>query len=724
MKRLFTSLFFFTLLTLSLSAQEGSWTHYFASTKAGDIDARGNDILVAPQGNGLVHYDALGNATHFHVSNSGIPSNDVKKVAIDASGNWWIYTENLITRYDGAAWESWTRSEIGLSASATITNIKSGPDGKVYVASTLGAAVYGNGSWSTVKTSNSGVPSDNIRDIAFGSDGKVYFATAAGLGIQDDANWTVINGTSTGIANLNVIVSVGVTQTGVIWVAAGAITASRKFYFFENGVWTELIPANIGLSSPGFASEVIVDQLDRTVLAFWFGVFIFSDGVWTAFIDTDFGCTIFPPVVTNPIIGAVDGAGQIWTNACNLTRFDGAAWEIVPTGNSALPAYNTNAISQDTEGNMWFATESGIVRYDGNTWTHFNPLDLGANIPGAHSIFGDPSGNVWAGLMVNSEILRYDGETWAYFDTCQALWPTIPSLVWTTAAAPNGDVWFSIVPQNTFGSRLARFSNENWTFFTPSNSPLPSGFSDMTAIAFTPDGIGWFGNAISGLFRYDGTAWETFNTSNSGLASDKIYDLAVAPDGALWACTDAGLSRYDGAGWTTLNASNSAIPYDQTYRIAFDGSGNLYLGFSSGSAPGVLSNGVWTELIPPSLETISSWPPVYALFVDSEDRLWFSLYLSSDVFVYDPTPPVSAEERAPAAFQIRAYPNPATGVVTLDLGAPLEKETPVWVSNMQGQLLRSAVLSGEQASVDLSGLPAGMYVVWVMGRGMVRVVKR
>lgn len=722
MKRLFTSLFFFSLWTLSLSAQEGSWTHYFASTKAGDIDARGNDILVAATG--LVHYDTLGNATHFHVSNSAIPSNDVKKVAIDASGDWWIYTENLITRYDGAAWESWTRIEIGLSASATITNIKSGPDGKVYVASTLGAAVYGNGSWSAIKTSNSGVPSDNIRDIAFGSDGKVYFATAAGLGIQDGANWTVINGTSTGIANLNSISSVAITQAGVIWVAAGAITASRKFYFFENGVWTELIPANIGLSSPGFASEIIVDQLDRTVLAFWFGVFIFSDGVWTAFIDTDFGCTIFPPVVTNPIIGAVDGAGQIWTNACNLTRFDGAAWEIVPTGNSALPAYEpTNAISQDTEGNMWFATGSGIVRYDGNTWTHFNPLDLGANIEAVHSIFGDPSGNVWAGLWQNSEILRYDGENWAYFDTCQTLWPTEPSLVWTTEAAPNGDVWFSVVPQNTFGSRLARFSDESWTFFTPSNSPLPSGFSDMTAIAFTPDGTGWFGNGASGLFRYDGAAWETFNTGNSGLASDKIYDLAVAPDGALWACTDAGLSRYDGAGWTTLNASNSAIPYDQTYRIAFDGSGNLYLGFSFGPAPGVLSNGIWTELTPPPFEAIGFGGTPYGFFIDKDDRLWFSLYLESDVFVYDPTPPVSAEEQAPAAFRIRAYPNPATGMVTLDLGAPLEKETPVWVSNMQGQLVRSAVVSGEQVSVDLSGLPAGMYVVNVLERGMVKVVK-
>jgi PKD repeat protein len=73
--------------------------------------------------------------------------------------------------------------------------------------------------------------------------------------------------------------------------------------------------------------------------------------------------------------------------------------------------------------------------------------------------------------------------------------------------------------------------------------------------------------------------------------------------------------------------------------------------------------------------------------------------------------------------RLSVYPNPATGVVNLDLGAPLEKETPVWVSNLQGQVVRRALVSGRQASVDLNGLPAGMYIISVLGRGMAKVAK-
>jgi ligand-binding sensor domain-containing protein len=712
-------LIFIALFSCSLSAQEGVWTHYFGSTKAMAIDARGNDILVAAIG--LVHYDTMGNATHYHLCNSGIPSDYIDKVAIDANGDWWVNADDIIARYDGADWQTWTMGQTGLPSSAAVRTLKVSPGNALYATTDAGVAIYLNGSWSVINTSNSGLPGNVVRDVAFGADGKTCFATDAGLGILDGSNWTVVNGGSTGISNLNSIFSVAVTQTGVIWVAAGTTNFNKKFFSFENNTWTELIPANIGLAGAGIAARVITDHLNRTVLTFTLAVSILSEGVWTHFVDdTGFGCSV-PEDILNGIAAAVDGAGQIWTNACNLTRFDGAAWEIMPTGNSALTE-ETNAISQDTEGNMWFATESGIVRFDGNAWTHFNPLDLGANFDAVHSIFGDPSGNVWAGLMANSEILRYDGENWAYFDTCQTLFPE-PSFVWTTEAAPNGDLWFSIVPQNWYGSSLARFSDGSWTFFTPSNSPLPSGSTDMTAIAFTPDGAGWFGNGASGIFRYDGTAWETFNTGNSGLASDKIRDLALSPDGALWACTEAGLSRYDGADWTTLNASNSDIPSDNTLRIAFDDSGSLYLSYNTtGPKLAVLSDGAWTKLIPPPLEDIFPTAP-YALFVDNDDRLWFSLYQYPNVYVYDPTPPVSTGERMPFALQITTCPNPTTGVVTLELGVPLEKETPVLVSNMQGQLVRSAVASGKQVRVDLSALPSGIYVVWVMGRGMVRVVK-
>ncbi len=91
-----------------------------------------------------------------------------------------------------------------------------------------------------------------------------------------------------------------------------------------------------------------------------------------------------------------------------------------------------------------------------------------------------------------------------------------------------------------------------------------------------------------------------------------IRDLAFAPDGALWACTDNGLARFDGIGWTTMNTANSNIPSDDVGRIVIDGSGNLYILHRNPTIQiAVYRNGEWSDLLPPGYE---STPPMFYPF--------------------------------------------------------------------------------------------------------------
>ncbi|RPI80550.1 MAG: hypothetical protein EHM42_11965 [Planctomycetaceae bacterium] len=55
--------------------------------------------------------------------------------------------------------------------------------------------------------------------------------------------------------------------------------------------------------------------------------------------------------------------------------------------------------------------------------------------------------------------------------------------------------------------------------------------------------------------------------SNSGLPSNRVSFLAQAPDGAIWAATNAGLARYDGQNWTDLGQVGDATT-TQTYSFA------------------------------------------------------------------------------------------------------------------------------------------------------------
>ena len=55
---------------------------------------------------------------------------------------------------------------------------------------------------------------------------------------------------------------------------------------------------------------------------------------------------------------------------------------------------------------------------------------------------------------------------------------------------------------------------------------------------------------------------KVFNSSNSGLPSNIIYDVKF--DGSIAKiATDGGYVEYDGINWTVFNTSNSAIPSDK-----------------------------------------------------------------------------------------------------------------------------------------------------------------
>ncbi|GAB5520782.1 MAG: hybrid sensor histidine kinase/response regulator [Rhodothermales bacterium] len=86
------------------------------------------------------------------------------------------------------------------------------------------------------------------------------------------------------------------------------------------------------------------------------------------------GCLSVLPVVAQPL------------TTRSYTRADGLASDYV------------FAIFQDRDGFMWFGTDSGVVRFDGQQWTTFTTSDgLGANL--VYDITQDARGRIWVGTF-------------------------------------------------------------------------------------------------------------------------------------------------------------------------------------------------------------------------------------------------------------------------------------------------------------------------------------
>jgi len=98
--------------------------------------------------------------------------------------------------------------------------------------------------------------------------------------------------------------------------------------------------------------------------------------------------------------------GNVWFAAEDggLSRFDGKSMQPIPPGSGSFVPGSVQRILRDASGSLWFATMTGVTRYDGTSWV---PLDEGDGLlPGyINSLAQDVSGAMWFGC--DAGVTRY-----------------------------------------------------------------------------------------------------------------------------------------------------------------------------------------------------------------------------------------------------------------------------------------------------------------------------
>ena len=102
-----------------------------------------------------------------------------------------------------------------------------------------------------------------------------------------------------------------------------------------------------------------------------------------------------------------------WQPKFNLPDSDPYFIESESITNSYGPSSITRNIIQDRNGNFWFASWEGIIRYVGNSFTNFTNKE-GLRRFHVFSVLEDNNGNIWFGT-IGAGVYRYDGKTFNYF---------------------------------------------------------------------------------------------------------------------------------------------------------------------------------------------------------------------------------------------------------------------------------------------------------------------
>ena len=108
-------------------------------------------------------------------------------------------------------------------------------------------------------------------------------------------------------------------------------------------------------------------------------------------------------------------------------------------------------------------------------------------------------------------------------------------------------------------------------------------FGGSGQITMDKQGVLWLGTwdngfeHAGGLVMFDGTKWETWNTSNSNIPSDNVYCVAIDDSGNKWIGTHKGLAEFDGKNWQVWDTTNSPLRSDDICDIVIDKHDNKWI---------------------------------------------------------------------------------------------------------------------------------------------------
>ena len=134
----------------------------------------------------------------------------------------------------------------------------------------------------------------------------------------------------------------------------------------------------------------------------------------------------------------------------------------------------------------------------------------------------------------------------------------------------NGTLWIG----SNSGVVHYNLSSGDMAYYKKTNSGLA--FDDVQSIFIDKEGNKWF-CTFSGVSKYDGSGWVTFNKDSMGIVRDWVHDAVQGADGTMWFATQMGVTHYDGSDWTIYSpATDTALVSYDMMGIDVDSKGNIW----------------------------------------------------------------------------------------------------------------------------------------------------
>lgn len=357
----------------------------------------------------------------------------------------------------------------------------------------------------------------------------------------------------------------------------------RDLLRFRDGDWTRVFdggPANVAFLACGDAGRCVASlglPDDRAGIWMW-------DGQGAPARSDDVGASAVlrgTALASGEVVALFDDGG--------IREFDGARWG-EPLG-LPLAVRWIHDVAAGPGGDVWVASDAGLFvdRRADRPWRRWHRREHG-NANRVHDLAIDDDGRLWTATADGLVVWTPDGRPERIRPD-----PTRETdAIIAVALDPDGTVWAS-APLGASGVR--RRIGGRWIHYD-----VDDGFDAgaVHRIAIDPDGTAWFltlpavdddGRPLGGgVVRYRDGAFDRPVSKAGAREPDRVYEMAVAPDGARWFATSDGLCRLVGSDWRCIGRAEG-LRIDRVFALDVDRDGTVWFSHDDFGV-GVLRDGV------------------------------------------------------------------------------------------------------------------------------------
>lgn len=325
-----------------------------------------------------------------------------------------------------------------------------------------------------------------------------------------------------------------------------------------------------------------------------------SNGAESPPVDINLNPAVFTSKLTQQSVGQSfqDSRGALWfVTQEGLNRYNGQKldnFQFSADNPGSLPTDNVSRMAEDKEGRLWFSTRgAGLASYN-SVSNSFEVIDADPNDKNTpHSndirtIFADSSGSLWIGYLNGLSKFNPQQRTFHHYVSGTSNFPHTGE-VNGFAESPDGAIWAA-----TQSSGLLRINPSDGSISTHATHPKSTGAMWLDHIISDRNGDIWATSVDEGVVRFQPsqdivTTFRHSETDLNSLSSDIAADVFEDNDGNIWVATADGLNFFlpETDTFSRYTLDNINLPENHVISIYQSKEGKYWVGTMSGLASGM-----------------------------------------------------------------------------------------------------------------------------------------